>query len=202
MDSLQYRISESPSKIVTLKMKSQECPIHDGVGLHLEQSSVTMHQTIWALKPLWMGQQTVWDSADVWLEMRNVVLGIPKQLVSATNSRACFLCRIWKSTLLSSHSWTSFRGSYHCHMGPSTGTTCCSIRDSFANITDFSVEVRNLEIDPYFSRFLYGLSKFSNFLRILQLLIFFNIFYRNWESSQAFVHGAHGLLIVIGNTWG
>ncbi len=32
-----------------------------------------------------------------------------------------------------------------------------------ANITDFSLEVRNLEIDPYFSRFLYGVSKFSDF---------------------------------------
>ncbi len=54
-----------------------------------------------------------------------------------------------------------------------------------ANITDFSVEVQNLENDPYFSRFLYGVSKFSGFLRILQYLIFFNIFYHNWESSQA-----------------
>ncbi len=35
-----------------------------------------------------------------------------------------------------------------------------------ANITDFSVEVRNSENDPYSSRFLYGVSKFSDFLRI------------------------------------
>ncbi len=55
-----------------------------------------------------------------------------------------------------------------------------------ANITDFSVEVQNLENNPYFSRFLYGVSKFSDFLRILQFFdFFFNIFYRNWESLQA-----------------
>ncbi len=51
-----------------------------------------------------------------------------------------------------------------------------------ANITDFSLEVRNLENDPYFSRFLYGVSKFSDILRILQFFYFFNIFYCNWES--------------------
>ncbi len=46
-----------------------------------------------------------------------------------------------------------------------------------ANITDFFVEVRNLENDPYFSRFLYEVLKFSDFLRILQFFYFFNIFY-------------------------
>ncbi len=42
-----------------------------------------------------------------------------------------------------------------------------------ANITDFSIEIRNSENDPYFSRFLDGVSKFSDFLQILQ---FFDIF--------------------------
>ncbi len=42
-----------------------------------------------------------------------------------------------------------------------------------ANITDFFVEVRNLENNPYFFRFLYGVSKFSDFLRILQIFDFF-----------------------------
>ncbi len=46
-----------------------------------------------------------------------------------------------------------------------------------ANITDFSVEVRNSENDPYFSRFLYGVSKFSDFLRILQFFDFFSTFF-------------------------
>ncbi len=46
--------------------------------------------------------------------------------------------------------------------------------DRVVNITDFSVEVRNSENDPYFSRFLYEVLKFSDFLR---LSIFFNIFY-------------------------
>ncbi len=45
-----------------------------------------------------------------------------------------------------------------------------------ANITDFSVEVRNLENDPYFSRFLYGVSKFTDILRILQCFDFFQHF--------------------------
>ncbi len=45
-----------------------------------------------------------------------------------------------------------------------------------ANITDISVEVRNLENDPYISRFLYGVSKFSDFLQILQLFDFFKHF--------------------------
>ncbi len=54
-----------------------------------------------------------------------------------------------------------------------------------ANITDFSLEIRNSKNDPHFSRFLYGVSKFSDFLRILQFFYFFQLFYRNWESSQA-----------------
>ncbi len=45
-----------------------------------------------------------------------------------------------------------------------------------ANITDFSVEVQNLKNDPCFSRFLYGVSKFSDFLRILQFFYFFQLF--------------------------
>ncbi len=45
-----------------------------------------------------------------------------------------------------------------------------------ANITDFSVEVRNSENDPYFSRFLYGVSKFSNFSQILNFFDFFQYF--------------------------
>ncbi len=46
-----------------------------------------------------------------------------------------------------------------------------------ANITDFSVEVRNLENDPYFSRFLYGVWKFTDFLRIWQFFDFFSTFF-------------------------
>ncbi len=45
-----------------------------------------------------------------------------------------------------------------------------------ANITDFSIEVRNSENDPYFSRFLYGVLKFSDFLRILKFSDFFQHF--------------------------
>ncbi len=41
------------------------------------------------------------------------------------------------------------------------------------NITDFFIEIQNSENDPYFSRILYGVSKFLDFLRILQ---FFDIF--------------------------
>ncbi len=48
-----------------------------------------------------------------------------------------------------------------------TGTT------RVANITDFSVEVRNSENDLYFSRFLYTISKFSDILRILKFFDFF-----------------------------
>ncbi len=63
-----------------------------------------------------------------------------------------------------------------------------------ANNTDFSVEVWNLENDPYFSRFLYGVSKFLDFLRILQFLDFFSTFFiiignhhmlRSWNSWTA-----------------
>ncbi len=46
-----------------------------------------------------------------------------------------------------------------------------------ANITDFSVEVRNSENDPYFSRFLYKVLNFSEFLQILQFFDIFTIFY-------------------------
>ncbi len=49
-----------------------------------------------------------------------------------------------------------------------------------ANITDFAVEVRNLENYPYFSRFLYGVSKVSDFLGILKVFdIFQHFFYHN-----------------------
>ncbi len=58
-------------------------------------------------------------------------------------------------------------------------------RSKVANITDFSVEVRNSENDPYFSRILYRVLKFSDFLRILQFLNFFSTFLtRNWGSSK------------------
>ncbi len=46
-----------------------------------------------------------------------------------------------------------------------------------ANIMDLSVEVRNSENDPYFSRFLYGDSKFSDFLQILKFFDFFSTFF-------------------------
>ncbi len=45
-----------------------------------------------------------------------------------------------------------------------------------ANITDFSVEVQNLKNDPFFFRFLYWVSKFLDFLRILQFFDFFQHF--------------------------
>ncbi len=45
-----------------------------------------------------------------------------------------------------------------------------------ASITDFSIEVRNSENDPYFSRFLFGVLKFSDFLRIVQFFDFFQHF--------------------------
>ncbi len=63
-----------------------------------------------------------------------------------------------------------------------------------ANITDSSVEVRNSENDPYFSRFLYTVSKFSDFLRILQFFDLFQHFFiiignhymlRPWNSWTA-----------------
>ncbi len=54
-----------------------------------------------------------------------------------------------------------------------------------ANITDFSVEVQNLENDPYFSRFYTEFQNFQIFYGFCNFLIFFNIFYRNSESSQA-----------------
>ncbi len=45
-----------------------------------------------------------------------------------------------------------------------------------ANITDFFVEERNLKNGPYFSRFLYRVSKLTDFLRILQFFDFFSTF--------------------------
>ncbi len=60
-----------------------------------------------------------------------------------------------------------------------------------ANITDFSVEVRNLENDPYFSRLLYKVLKFSDFLWILQFFMYFSTFFivigndhRFWQCSS------------------
>ncbi len=50
-----------------------------------------------------------------------------------------------------------------------------------ANITDFSVEVRNSENDPYFSRFLYRVLIFSDFLRILQSFDFFQHFFFEYK---------------------
>ncbi len=78
--------------------------------------------------------------------------------------------------------------SWNCHSGVMFALYCvntnkdagCSCR--VASFTDFSVEVRNLENDPYFSRFLYGVMKFSDFLQILQF--FPTLFTYNWESSK------------------
>ncbi len=50
-----------------------------------------------------------------------------------------------------------------------------------ANIMDFSIEVRNSENDPYFSRFLYGILTFSDFLRILQFVDFFQDFFFEYK---------------------
>ncbi len=50
-----------------------------------------------------------------------------------------------------------------------------------ANITDFSVEVRNSENDPYFSRFLYRVLTFSDFLRFLQFFDFFQHFFFEYK---------------------
>ncbi len=61
-------------------------------------------------------------------------------------------------------------------------------------LRDFSIEVQNSENDPYFSRFLYGVSKFSDFLRISQFFDFFLTFFiiignhrmlRSWNSWTA-----------------
>ncbi len=54
-----------------------------------------------------------------------------------------------------------------------------------ANITDFSLEVWNSENDPYFSRFLYGVLKVSDFFTDFVIFWFFSTFFtRNWKSSQ------------------
>ncbi len=55
-----------------------------------------------------------------------------------------------------------------------------------ANITDFSVEVRNSENDPYFSRFLHEVLKFSDFLRILKFFGFnVNTFFKWIPTSKS-----------------
>ncbi len=76
-----------------------------------------------------------------------------------------------------------------------------SNRSRVANITDFSVEVRNLENDSYFSRFLYRIPKFLEFLRILQFFDFFSTFFIVIRNHLSFDHGVHELVIVIRNTW-
>ncbi len=68
------------------------------------------------------------------------------------------------------------------------GKMCDVIR--VVNITDFSVEVRNSENDPYFSRFLYGVSKFLDFFRILQFFDFFTKFF-NFRGSENSVIPPH-----------
>ncbi len=50
-----------------------------------------------------------------------------------------------------------------------------------ANIRDFSVEIRNSENDPYFSRFLYGVLTFPDFLQILQFFDFFQHFFFEYK---------------------
>ncbi len=50
-----------------------------------------------------------------------------------------------------------------------------------ANIMDFSVEVWNSENDPYFSRFLYEVLIFSDFLRILQFFDFLQHFFFDYK---------------------
>ncbi len=75
------------------------------------------------------------------------------------------------------------------------------IRNRVANITEFSVEERNSENDPYFSRFLYGVSKFSDFLRILKCFDFFQHFLSQLGMITGFDHVVHGLLVMIRNTW-
>ncbi len=67
-----------------------------------------------------------------------------------------------------------------------TWNTMQSLKPRVANITDFSVEVRNSENDTYFSKFLYRVSKFSVFFYgFCEFLIFFNTFYRTWSSETA-----------------
>ncbi len=68
-----------------------------------------------------------------------------------------------------------------------------------ADITDFSVQVRNSENDPYFSRFLYKeVLTFSDFLRILQFFDFFQHFFfeykyiwRDRNTSFSKMHGRY-----------
>ncbi len=50
-----------------------------------------------------------------------------------------------------------------------------------ANISNFSVEVRNSENDPYFSRFLYGVLTILDFLPILQFFDFFQHFFFKYK---------------------
>ncbi len=50
-----------------------------------------------------------------------------------------------------------------------------------ANITDFSIEVRNSENDAYFSRFLYRVLTFLDSLRILQFFDFFQQFFFEYK---------------------
>ncbi len=57
--------------------------------------------------------------------------------------------------------------------------------DRVANITDFSVEVRNSENDPRFYRYLYGVLKFPNFLRNLQFFDHFLTVIGNHHSCGA-----------------
>ncbi len=54
--------------------------------------------------------------------------------------------------------------------------TASFLQTRVAKITDFSVQARNSENDLYFSRFLYGVLKFSDFVRILQFFDFFQHF--------------------------
>ncbi len=76
--------------------------------------------------------------------------------------------------------WQSAGASTLYHTIECNTTRLCTRQNGLsirvANITDFSVEVRNSENDPYFSRFLYGVSKSSDFLRILKFFDFFQHF--------------------------
>ncbi len=69
-----------------------------------------------------------------------------------------------------------------------------------ANITDFSKKVRNLENDPYFSRFLYEASKFSDFFTDFEIFWIFSTFLSQLGMITGFDYVVHGLLIVIRNT--
>ncbi len=79
---------------------------------------------------------------------------------------------------------------YHICYHVTTITTELRFRHRVANITDFSIEVRNLENDPYFSRFLYSFeifgffTDFANFWFFSTFFILIGDHHRLWPWSS------------------